>query len=76
MENDIPDMAYFLNTSVNELLRASFAAQPELRETGPDITKKLTDWARENHLSAQAVTVALIHWLAIGTKEGQDVSQV
>jgi hypothetical protein len=72
----LPSLKYLMNTPVNELVQASLIHEPELRNTAPYITEKLMKWARENNLSSQAVTVALIHWLAMGTEEGQKDSQV
>jgi len=60
-----------LDTPLNELLQSALMLEPELRETAPEITMKLRQWARENHLSAQAVSVALINWLTTGTEEAQ-----
>ena len=71
-----PNMRYLLMTSVQELAASAIALEPELRNRGPEITRKLTEWARENNLSAQAVTIALIHWLSMGTEEAENVSQV
>ncbi len=68
---------YLLHTTVNELVRGALAIEPELRETASATTEKLMKWAKENNLSCSAVTVALVGWLTVGTKEAQkDVSQV
>jgi hypothetical protein len=70
-----PTMRYFLNTPVNEILQSCLATEPQLKETAPEITKKLLDWMKAHHVSAQGVTVAVIHILATGTEEGQKLSQ-